>query len=293
MGIQLEWSIPDTDIVSYDRTYVYRADSESGDYTNITDVAIATNYYFDVDGTSTSWYKLRFNKSDTGEFSSYSNALQGAKWYGFCSINDVRDIANITSDDLTDTEIYKLINHSMQQLNADVTTLVTRERIGYLDETRENKIDSSNTTYYVKNWKGRYIADFDDDGDVDTGDITVYAVDSNGTETEATISSITPNEGKFVLGTAYDSSYDLYVTYKWAFVSQSNPDKLIITACAYLTAALAFEKINTGKSPQVVFGNTRFYRHMEASNRFYQNYLRVVTQINSQAADYQESEEII
>lgn len=59
-GIIITWAAPESD-VTYDRTRIYRASSINGTYTvlatqsNITDTA-----YFDVTGTTASWYKIAF-----------------------------------------------------------------------------------------------------------------------------------------------------------------------------------------------------------------------------------------
>lgn len=205
---------------------------------------------------------------------------------------DVNNLTNLTSSDISNADLTTLISYATCKVNADIGINVIREPVGYIDSTRENSIDSSNTAFYVQNWKGKYIIDLDDDGDVDTSDITVYQVDSDGTETELTVSSITHNEGKFVLSSAPSPGVSLYVTYRWSYADCSTPETLVKLACIYLTSALAYEKINAGKSPQVVFGNTRFLRHMEASNVYYRKYIECVNQINRRFIAIKESKEI-
>lgn len=211
----------------------------------------------------------------------------------YCTYSDINLLTNITSSDVADADVTSIIVHATPQLNADITCEVTREPIGYIDVTRTNKVDGSNTTFYVQNWKGKYLADFDDDGDVDISDIIVYQVASDGTETTLTVTTITHNQGKFVLSTAPNSGVRLYVTYRWCFEDCSTPSALVKKACIYLTAALCYEKINSGKSPSIVFGNARFTRHMKAYNEWYQKYEQIVNKINRKMADYGESENIV
>lgn len=218
--------------------------------------------------------------------------MQGGTYVGYCSLNYVRDLCNITTSDLTDTELYSLVEKATVLVNQDLNTKVIRERIGYIDDTRENNINSSNTTYYVKNWKRKFIADSDNNALVNTSDIIVYQVASDGTETELTVSSITPNEGKFVLSSAPSSGVNLYVTYDYSPVSEYDPDENVKLACAYLTIALAWEKINRGMSPQQVYGNVKFMRDMRAGNDYFKTYENIISKINSEMGDYAEAPDI-
>lgn len=285
--IIIRWQVPAevTTDSSIDYVYIYRSTSEFGTYTNIANQLITDNTYSDEDGSSTSWYKIRFYNSSTTNWSAYSEAMQGGTFIGFCSMADFRAVTNLTTSEITDSDAYDLITMAAYQANGDINTKVIRERVEYIDSTRENDIDGVNTTYYVKNWKGKYLADFNNDSSVNTNDVIVYLVDSNGTETQATISSIDVDLGKFVLSSAPSSSYTVYVTYSFSYVDESIPDKKLRMACAFLTAALAQARINIGRAPQVSAGNLRLYRHMDAYNEYYNKYLGIIRQINDQLID--------
>jgi len=206
------------------------------------------------------------------------------------TVAKVRLLTNLATSDISDADITSMITQTTSELNRLINVKIIREKIEYIDETRENKIDGSNTTYYVRNWRGKYLADMDNDGDVDASDIIVYAVDSDGIETTATVSSVTPDEGKFVLSSAYTSGYSLYVTYEWCYKDVSTPDPIIETAATLLTAAYCYAKINIGRSPQVAFGNTRIYRHIDAFDEYYKRFLNVISKINNQIGDGRNSE---
>jgi len=199
-------------------------------------------------------------------------------------------MTNLTSSDVSESDVTNLIAEATKQLNGLINVHVERERVLYLDSTRENNIDGSNTTFYVKNWKGKFIADMDDDGDVDTDDITVYLVNSDGTETEAAVSSVAPDEGKFVLSSAPSADYRMYVTYEWCYKDENTPDPLVKLACTLLASAYCYAKVNIGRAPQVAFGNTRIYRHIDSFEHYYQRFLKVVNLINNQMGDTKESE---
>lgn len=207
----------------------------------------------------------------------------------YTTTTQIRRITNITIQDIDNTELNDLIGDATVQLNSDINTPVTREFVVQIDNTRKNSIDGSNTTFYVQNWKGKYISDSNDDGTVDASDVTVYLVAADGTETTATVSSVTSNEGKIVLSSAPTNQVSMYISYNWAFEDPSVPSPKIALACALLTAAYAYEKINRGMSPQQVYGNVRFMRDMRAGNEYFGRYENEVGKINSAMGDYAES----
>lgn len=206
---------------------------------------------------------------------------------------DVNLLTNLTNSDVVNADVTSIIAEATKELNRMINVREVREKIDYIDNTRENKIDGSNTTYYVKNWKGKFLADANNDGSVSTSDITVYAVTSTGTETTATVSSVDASLGKFVLSTAYSSDYKLYITYEWCYRNPATPDPLIKLACTLLSAAYCYAKVNVGMAPQVSFGNTRIYRHIDSFDHYYKRFLQVVSQINQEMPDYIESSETI
>lgn len=208
----------------------------------------------------------------------------------FTTTAKVRLISNIVIADVSDADVASLITVATAQLNSDINTRVVRERIQPIDLTRENKIDGSNTTYYVRNWKDKFIGDMDSDGDVDSSDIIVYQVASDGTETTLTVSSIDADDGKFVLSSAPASSVTLYVTYVYTLIDVATPDAAINLACALLTSAYCYEKINRGMSPQQVYGNVRFMRDMRAGNEYFKRYENEIVKINGEMGDYAEAE---
>ena len=283
MAIIVRWQVPAAteDETEFDYAYIYRSTSESGSYSNITNQAITDNTYSDEDGSITSWYKVRFYDSDTENYSAYSTAMQGGTFVGYCSMADFRAITNLDTSCISDSDAYDLITRAAYIINGDINTKVIRERVEYLDSTRQNERDSSNTIYYVKNWKGKFLADFNNDSTVSTSDVIVHAVDGDGNETTPTVSSIDVDDGKITLSSAPSSDKRLYITYAWSFINESTPDKQLRLACAFLTAALAEAKSNIGRAPQVSMGNIRLYRHMNAYDEWYKKYLGIIQQINT------------
>ncbi len=210
----------------------------------------------------------------------------------YTTVVQIKRISNITTGDIGDTDLANLITDATAQLNSDINTRVIRERVVSIDNTRENKIDGSNTIYYIQNWKGKYIGDLDNDGSIGTGDVIVYQVTSDGTETKLTVSAIDSGDGYITLSSAPSAGVSLYLTYEWCFSDPATPSKNISLACAFLTAAYAYEKINRGMSPQQVYGNVRFMRDMRAGNEYYQRYENMVAKINSEMGDSKEASDI-
>lgn len=210
----------------------------------------------------------------------------------YVSVTDVRALTNIVEADLTNDEINALIAFATSQVNSDLNIRVTRERVLLVDNTRKNEINGTNTTYYIKNWEGNWIADANSDGTIDENDITVYLVATDNTETTATVSSVTSSEGKYVLATAPTTATasKMYVTYEYVSIDTDTPDPKIVLATAILVAALGYEKINRGMSPQQVYGNVRFMRDMKAGNEYFKRYQEEMSKINADMMDWEESE---
>lgn len=162
----------------------------------------------------------------------------------YCTFTDINLHTNITSSDVANADITSLIAEATAQVNSDINIKVTRERIISINKTRENKIDGNNTIYYTQNWSGVYLGDLDDDGDVDTSDVIVYQVASDGTETTPTISAVDDDDMKITLDSAPQPGVVLYISYKYSRVRQGTPDKKVKLATIYLTAAMCYAKIN-------------------------------------------------
>ena len=278
MGILLRWRLPDLDEVTYNKTVIYRASSQTGTYTQIAVQDISDNTYFDQSGATSNWYKIRFRGGSAGSYfySDYSDAMQGGTWRGYCSPDDVRLLANLSSTDVSDSTLYDIITFAMAQLNHEINSKIIEETIEEIDSTRENKIDGSNKTFYVKKSFNWYIGDLDDDGDVDTDDIEVYEYDSDGNRTQMTVSEIYPNEGKFVLSSAPSSGSTLKVTYTYAPVSESDPHPLLRQACAYLAASLAYTRIETGYYEKLQLGKLTLQNMTSGFTKHFNQYQRIL-----------------
>ena len=281
MGITIKWQIPGITNCSYDYTYIYRASSQTGTYTNIANQSIDDNAYCDEDGGLNNWYKIRFYDSTNLKWDDYSMPMQGGTYAGYSSVDSVREISNLTVDDICDTDLYNLIQRATAYLNAEINFRIIREYVVGIDQVRLNLVNGTNNTFYVRRWR-QHIGDMNNDGKVTPSDLIVYQVDSQNVETQLPVATVSPDEGKFTTYTPPASGSKVYVTYEWCYVSEYTPHPLVKLACDYLTTAFAFEKIERGLSPQQVYGNVRIYRDMAAGSANHRRYREVVLQINSE-----------
>jgi len=195
---------------------------------------------------------------------------------------DIRLLTNLTTSDISDADLDLIINKTTSKINAKINIKVIRELVEYIDSTRENTQDSSNTTFYIKNWNGKYLGDMDNDGDVGIEDVRVYQVDTDNLETELVVSSVTCDQGKFVLSTAPSSDSNLYITYAYSSFDQEEPDALLNTAATYLAAAYSYLKKDAGVASKVKFGNTTIERKLsESFGSYYDMYKEVLRDLNS------------
>ena len=208
----------------------------------------------------------------------------------YTTTTKVRLLTNLTTSQVSDADMTNIILEVTKELNSKVNVQVVRERVEYIDSTRENKVNGTNTTFYVKNWKGKYLADMDDDGDIDTSDIKVYAVASDGTETTLTVSSVDYDDGKFVLDSAPTSDKTLYVTYEWSYFDEVTPDAQLSLAATLLTAAYCYAKVSIGSARSVRMGNVSILKEVsEGFDFYYKRYMDILKSMNGgKLSDYRD-----
>jgi len=278
MGVTLKWQIPDPTQASYDLTYIYRSTAQDGTYVSLNNQAIADNSYFDIDGTNNLWYKIRFYDSAKAEYSSYSKPIRGGTAHGYCTVDDLRLLTGFASTELTDTELLQFQKFAITLLNGDIGKFYDKEyaeQVSYISPEKENKIDGSNTTFYVRN---PILGDKNCDGLVDSDDLYVFTIDTEGVRTVLTVSSIDAKIGKFVVSTAPIGSDTLFVEYMSVPVLEDPADMRIKLATAELVAAMGSQKINpinstsfrVGKISVSGGGKTQFDLHMDKFRQYVQ-----------------------
>lgn len=210
---------------------------------------------------------------------------------GYCSVANIRSLTALTTTDVSDADVTTLIGFASEQLNADMNVEEFEEKIEYIDETKENLIDGSNTTFYTKFFP---IGDYDNSFVVDTSDIEVSQVASDGTKTTLTVSTLTAKTGAFTLSAAPAASVKLLVTYVHVKRRVDTIHPLVRTASAILTAAYCYSKTIIGKPGHFRLGNFTLFRDTEAYNKYYAQYVKLLTEINDQSiANIREAENLI
>ena len=275
----IKWDLPDTDEVTFDKVYLYRATSVDGTYSDLANQVITDNTYTDMNGTSEHWYKVRFWDSDNDIWSDYSTAIQGGSDYGYCSPDDVYNFTPITSTDASYTVISKLIPYATARLNSEINIRYSDEEVKYISNEKQNDLDGSNTTFYSKNFP---IGDNNDDGEVLAADITAYTIASDGTRTVVTVSSIDDHKiGKFTVSSAPSGSDRFYISYSYTRLEESTPHVLIKQACAFMTAALATTKISADNFKSVSLGRMRLTKFNPDYTMYIDRYYSIVDQITN------------
>ena len=276
MGVLLKWK-KITSEATYDQARIYRASGQTATYDLIHTQSIEDNSYYDSEGTGSYWYEVEFYDSVTTNVSAKSDPIQGGTYYGYCTVDDMRQVTSLKTSDINDTHLATLIEFSGVQLNNDMNIYHEDERVNYIDETKENEIDGANTTFYTKFYPLR---DRNNDYMVTVSDINVYEIDSDGTKSELTVSQINVATGQFKLTTAPTSDKELYVTYSNTQRVVYPTDTLVRMGCIILTAAWAYSKINIGKAPRFKMGNLTVFRDTTAYHEYYKKYVILLAQIN-------------
>lgn len=159
----------------------------------------------------------------------------------YCGTADIRNITNLSTSDIGNSQLATLIDYATYDINADIgVTLYVK-----LSDTNHftGNINGSNVQYTAKYVP---IGDMDNDGSVGTTDIEVWrklSTETHWTKMATPITTIDDHElGKFSFDSAPTASYDYIVKYVW-FPKPYN-SALIKKACVELTSYMAFLKVN-------------------------------------------------
>lgn len=200
--------------------------------------------------------------------------------------DDVRLLTGLSTSDISDDDLNSLIEKAQLEVLVQINTKVIREQIKYLSPTRENEIDGTNKTYYIKNWEGNFISDANFDLSVTITDLTLVAVSTNdSTESSVTINSLVYDSGSFEVTTA-QNNVDLFLDYSYSSFNPVTPDPLLKIATEYLTASYAYMRIDSGQKKKVRFGNVSITNSTgsESSSAFFANkYKDILLQLNESA----------
>lgn len=174
----------------------------------------------------------------------------------YTTIDLVREKTEYTSSDISDDAIQNAMNEANAEINSEINTRIVREKVKFIDSTRQNKIDGTNKTFYVKNSITNYFGDNNNNGELTVSDITVEIEDNENNITEVTVSSIDV-EGSYILSTSPDKSTTvaMYVTYKSTHYDITIPDQLIRLLATYLVSSYSILIVEAGLPSTTRLGN--------------------------------------
>lgn len=197
---------------------------------------------------------------------------------GICDPDDVRAIASLSTDEVTDDQLNVFIDHAQKIIIGQISSRIVEEKLTSIDTYRENTIDGSNTSFYTQNsWSDKYMFDVDGDGVLSVTDMNAWLYNAGDeTRTAATISTVDEN-GKFTLSSAPDSDLDMTATYRISPVSLTDPRLKV--ACEFLAAAFAFTRIRADEFDNISIGSLRVSNKMKTFEYYHNKYLMMIDEI--------------
>lgn len=286
MGVVLKWRTPDLTEATYDQVLIYRSTSQGGTYVQISTQAATDNTYFDYEGTSSNWYKIRFYQTSTAAYSTFSAPIQGGTFIGLCTPDDVRKIADISTSELTDSQLWDIIQFAQAMFNKETSSKIVEEPVLPVGgDERQNKIDGINKDFYVRKSYEWYIGDLDGDGEVTVDDVIVWEYDSeNDTKTKRVVTAVDSELGKITLESPPPSGHELTITYVYTPVNVSTPEPMVNLAVAYLAAAFAYTKADARCFDRMSLGRLNLARTQKSFVIYYDQYRQMLSLIKIKLA---------
>lgn len=143
------------------------------------------------------------------------------------------------ASEFTDAELEAIIEEVNSEVQQELNVDIFRECIRYISLTRQNEVDGTNTTFYIRNYIDKWFADKSGDGSVTISDVKIYAIDGEGTETNPTVSSIDNDDRSLTLETAPED-VTLWIDYSYSFYDMFTPDNRIKILAKYLALSYSY-----------------------------------------------------
>jgi len=216
----------------------------------------------------------------------------------YCSVNKVRLVSGLESSDIDDTRIRELRDEvATEELVEDINQKVQDQQVNRkISGEKENDIDGSNKTFYLRGTHNSelMVGDRNGDGKVDSDDLNVYQINQdNDRVNDLNVVLEDKSIGKITVETQSGDALEngsLYATYVLAPVDQDGytgndfstdgPDRLMETACAQLTAAYAFTNVEASKLKDFSVGNVTINSQSEGARIMREDYRETLRRIN-------------
>lgn len=191
------------------------------------------------------------------------------------TVNDIRDLISLDTTAISDEILMRLIKKAQIKLARDLYIHVEEERVGYIDEEKDNDIDGTNDTLYTKYYP---IVDANQDGVVNISDVHVYKFDNNGVRTEVTLTSITASLGKIVMSEVTDQNYSYRITYCTMYQNITDSDLNLLVS--FFVSGLCYLKAD----PSVLkhFDTLDVIRMPDGADRYFKQYNEYLYSVKSQ-----------
>lgn len=215
--------------------------------------------------------------------------------------------SDITETQMSNTEVDALIAKVIPELNNDLNLGISGERLFQIDNWRENKVNGVNTIYFPSSLFAQnnygdyypefYIGDSDNDGSVDTSDLTFTEYKSDKTYADIAVSSISYDDGKVTLASAPASSSRLVWSGSISPVKQesdANCDGRLKLACGLLVKAYALKKISPKHFSKIDFESLKISKgRNDAGDEAYNQYKELIDQMRAPFKSFRFEHDII
>ena len=122
MGNFLSWKRPilDEDQDPFDKIEVHRSATSGGSFSVIATIDITQLDYYDIDGASTDYYKIRYKNTSASKYSSYSSEMQAGTQAIYCGTKEVMDVIQQNTTTLPDNLSWDIVQMACQDASTDV-----------------------------------------------------------------------------------------------------------------------------------------------------------------------------
>src|SRR4030042_6941135 len=130
----------------------------------------------------------------------------------YCAVTDIRNLTDLSSTDLNDSQVTNIIAFATYELNSDIGVI---RKIPFDSNNFVGDFDNANTVFTFINVP---IGDLDNDGSVGITDIEVWSklnIEDHWTSCSGSISTIDDHVmGKFTFVTAPQTNTDYIIKYR-------------------------------------------------------------------------------
>lgn len=207
----------------------------------------------------------------------------------YCGTADVREVTNISTDEVSNSKLSDLIDRACIKLNNLINVRHKKIKVEYINSYRENDIDGSNKTFFTGDYP---LGDTNDDFSVGTADVEMWSIDASANRTDYTISSVDASLGKVVLNSAPPADETLYIKYEYCPVELSN--EILKEAAINLSAYYAIRRLQGRGYDEYKLGSLKIKHDREnVGQPFKQDAFNAINDIRREKMGVKEADKFI